>query len=53
MLFFSGQNIKYDKVHCEYFQVCYVQEIELLQAIQVIIGFLNAGTYHLFIKFHN
>ena len=32
-------------VHCEYFQAVFIQEVELLEAIQVIVGFLNAGMY--------
>ena len=45
MCFAAGQRIEPDVVHCEYFQAVYIQEVELLEAIQVIVGFLNAGMY--------
>ena len=41
----AGQRIEPDVVHCEYFQAVFIQEVELLEAIQVIVGFLNAGMY--------
>ena len=39
----AGQRIKPDVTHCEYFQEVYVQDVELIGAIKVIVGFLNAG----------